>query len=131
MPSHSPSSTGSQALGRARAVLDVAVVVAVAEPVDPLERGQYARAVSNRLVVVGEAPVVGEQDQPQRRGVGGSVVRAVRRLLPEDCQLALAHLVQDLPRLRVAEVVDLTSLQLPEEVERACGSGPTRASEGR
>ena len=36
-----------QALGRARAVLDVAVVVAVAEPVDPLER-RPERAASGR-----------------------------------------------------------------------------------
>ena len=40
------------------------------------------------------------------------------RLLAEDRQLALADLVQDLPRLLVAELVDLAALQLPEQVER-------------
>ena len=41
------------------------------------------------------------------------------RLLAEDGQLALADLVEDLPRLFVAELVDLVSLQLSEQMEGA------------
>jgi hypothetical protein len=41
------------------------------------------------------------------------------RLLAEYGQLALADLVQDLPRLFVAEFVFLGSLQLPEQMEGA------------
>ena len=122
----------AQALGRARCVLDVPVPVAVAEAVDPFERGQDALpAVANELVVVGEAPVVRQQDEPQRRRVRGSVVRAVR-LLAEDGQLALADLVQDPPRLLVAELVDLACPAAPraDGARRARDLGPPRGSAG-
>ena len=68
----SPSSMVAESLRRARRVLDVSVAVAVAVPVDPGERGEdVVPAGAHERVVAGEAPVLREQDQPQRRRVGG------------------------------------------------------------
>ena len=114
-----PPALVAEALRRARRVLDVAVAVAVAVLVDPVERGErVVPAGAHERVVAGPAPVLGEQDQPQRRGVGGAVVRAVR-LLAEQGQLAAAELVQDLARLLVPEVVDLRALERRQQEQRA------------
>ncbi len=102
-------------------VLDVAVGVAIAVAIAPLERREDPiPSGAHEVVVAAEAPVLRQQDQPQRRGVRRSVVRAVR-LLADDRELAVADLVQDPARLLVAEVVHLRALQLTQQMQRAAG----------
>ena len=109
----------AEALARPRLVLDVAVAVTIAVLVDPGERsGDLVPSPQNERVLAGEAPVLREEDQPERRRVGGAVVGAVR-LLAQLRQLAAADLVQDLAGLLVAEVVDARALQGAEQVKRA------------
>ncbi len=116
----------AEPLRRAGPVLDIAVAVAVAELVDPGQRGH--RVVAERahdLRVARPAPVLGQQDQPERRRVGAAVVRAVR-LEPELGQLAHPQLVQDLARLHVPEVVALGGLEVGEGQERALAPAADR-----
>ena len=92
-------------------------------------RATLVPPAANEVVVAGEAPVLRQQDQPERRRVGGAVVRAVR-LLAEHRQLAAADLVQDLAGLLVAEVVDLASPGAPPSrcsaPPRQLGADPER-----
>ena len=100
----------AEALPRPRLVLDVAVAVTIAVPVDPGERGgDLVPSPENERVLAGEAPVLREEDQPERRRVGGAVVGAVRHLA-QPRQLAAADFVQDLAGLLVPEVVDPRAL---------------------
>ena len=80
----------AQALARPRLVLDVAVAVAIAVAIDPGECGRdLVPSRQNECVLTGKAPVLREEDQPERRRVGGAVVRAVR-LLAQPRQLTAA-----------------------------------------
>lgn len=65
----------AEPLARPRLILDVAVAVTIAVPVDPGERsGDLVPSPQNERVLAGEAPVLGEEDQPKRRRVGCAVV---------------------------------------------------------
>ena len=104
---------------------DVAVALQVGVLVDPVERGaRLVLEVAHELRVAGPALVLVEQDDEQRRRVGGAVVRRVRPLL-EGRHLAVAHLVQDAPGILVAEVVDPRAL--PHRRARAASSPPAPA----
>ena len=82
---------------RAPLELDEAVAVAVAPLVDPGERGErrLLELVRERRVVR-PAPHLREQDEEERRRVGGAVVAGE----PVDRRLPAAHLVDDLARAR-------------------------------
>ena len=103
----SPSSTGSRgpsprcaACTRCtRAAREVRVLV------DPVQRrARLDLELAHERAVAGPALVLVEQDDVQRRRVGGAVVRRVRALL-ERRHLPVAHLVEDPPGVLVAEVV--------------------------
>ena len=90
-------------------------------PIDPAERRKHVMpAHPDELVEAGEAPVLGQEDEPEGRRVRGAVVRAVW-LLAQQGQLAAANLVHDLAGLLVVELVDPRSLQGTEQVERPAG----------
>ena len=102
-------------------VRDVTVVHQVGVVVDPGERRPgLALERANQAAVAGPALVLVEQHDVERRGVGGAVVRRVRSLL-ERGHLAVPHLVEDPAWILVAEVVDATSLPVPERLDgRRC-----------
>ena len=86
-------------------VLDVAVAVEVPAVLDPGQRRTgVGLELADEPVVAGPAVVLVEQDEEQRRRVGGPEVRRVRSLAQRR-QLAEAQLVQDLARLLLVEVV--------------------------
>ena len=95
----------SPVAGLRQRVLDVSVAVGVAAVLDP---GQRRAGVglqrADQLVVAGPAVVLVQQDQEQRRGVGGPEVRRVRALTARG-ELAESQLVQDLAGLLLVEVV--------------------------
>src|SRR5262249_28103970 len=104
-------------LGVAALVLDIAVAVAVAEVVDPAERGaRRGLELADERRIARPALVLVEQDEEQRRRVGAAVVRRMRALL-EDRQLPEAQLVRDLAGLLVAEVVDAAALERGEHAQ--------------
>ena len=73
--------------------------------VDPRQGGAgVGLERADELGVAGPALVLVEEDEEQRRGVGGPEVRRVRPLA-EGGELAEAKLVEDLARLLLAEVV--------------------------
>src|SRR5438132_13950411 len=97
-------------LGVPPLVLDVAVSVAVAVAVDPRQsstRLSFERA--HEVDVPRPALDLVEQDEKERRRVGGAVVGRMRTLL-ERRQLAEPQLVENLSRFLVAKVVDARSL---------------------
>ncbi len=105
--------------GRASLVLLEPVPVEVAGPVDPLQaRLRRLQVPVEQVALAGRAPGGVQGDQPQRRGVGGAVVRRVRDQL-EVRQFAAAKLVHDLAGLGVAVVVPLARLQAAQDLERA------------
>src|SRR5437763_875854 len=107
------------ALRGARPVLLEAVAVEVAGAVDPLEAAERRLPVlAKQRIVAQPLPRLVQDDQVERRGVGGAVVRRVRDQT-EVGELAGAHLVRDLAGLGVARVVPLRRLQLGELPERA------------
>jgi hypothetical protein len=114
----------------ARLVLDVAVAVAVAPDVDPLQRGPRVRLeLADEIGVAGPALVFLQQHEEERRGIRGPVVRRVGRLAQHG-ELAVADLVQDLAGLLVAEVVDASSLTVGERRERRARDRGGRAGPG-
>src|SRR5947199_1649291 len=107
------------ALRGARPVLLEAVAVEVAGAVDPLEAAERRLPVlAKQRIVAQPLPRLVQDDQVERRGVGGAVVRRVRDQT-EVGELAGAHLVRDLAGLGVARVVPLRRLQLGELPARA------------
>ena len=99
-------------------VLDEAVAVPIAVPVDPVEGGERVRPEPvHELAVAGPVVDLAEEDEPQRRGVDAAVVRAVRQLLRRR-HLADAQLVQDLARLSVPPLVELGRLARREHGQR-------------
>ena len=70
--------------------------------------------------VAGRPPGGVESDQIERRRIGRAVVGRVRDQL-EMGELAVAHLVQDLPGLSVTVVVPILGLKRAQDVERAAG----------
>src|SRR5437868_10082173 len=67
--------------------------------------------------MTGPALELVEQDEEQRRGVGGSVIRRVRSLSGHG-EFAESQLVQDLAGLRLAEVVAFYRLEIRQCEER-------------
>ena len=105
-------------VGIAPLVFDVAVAVAIAVVVDPVHRGaRLGLQSAHQLAVARPALVFLQQDQEQRRGVGGAVVGRVRRVL-EGGHLAEAQLVRDLAGLRVAEGVVSAGLEQGQRPQR-------------
>jgi hypothetical protein len=101
-------------------VLQVTVSVGVARALDPGERRPGSRLQApDELVVARPALELVEQDEEQRGGVVGAVVRGLGHL-PQGRQLAPPELVQDLARLGVAEVVEFLRLVGGEGLERGC-----------
>ena len=99
-------------------VLDEAVAVPIAVPVDPVEGGERVRPEPvHELAVARPVVDLAEEDEPQRRGVDAAVVRAVRQLLRRR-HLADAQLVQDLARLRVPPLVELGRLARRQHGQR-------------
>src|SRR5262249_32299774 len=91
-------------------VLDVAVAVAVAEAVDPVQRRpSRALQLAGQGGVARPALVLVQKYQEQRRRVCTAVVGRVRPFA-EGGQLAEAQLVEDLARLLLAVVVHRLSL---------------------
>jgi hypothetical protein len=86
------------------------VTIAIAVTVNPLET-LFCRLEMplQEAVVARRLPGSVEQDQIERRGIGGSVIRCVRHGL-EVRQLAKAQLVHDLAGFGVAAVVAFGSL---------------------
>ena len=88
-------------------VLDVAVTIAVAVLVDPHQRGSRVRLeLTDELGIAGPALVLVEQDEEERRRVGGAVVGRLRTLV-EVYEFAEAQLVEDLAGLLIAERIVL------------------------
>ena len=106
---------------RTRSVLLEAVVVPVAELVDPGHRRLGVREVSAQQRRVG-APVVQvrQHDDEQARRVMRPVVRLVRQDLQLG-ELAVPDLVRDLARFHVAFRVVLGRLQLRQPAQRPAG----------
>ena len=109
----------SRPAGRASLVLDEAVAVAVAVPVDPVERARARSARAGRRTPGRRSSrrSRAKQDQPERRRVDRAVVRRVRQLAGAG-HLAGPQLVEDLAGLGVAPVVDLGRLVGGEDLER-------------
>ena len=99
-------------------VRDVAVAHEVGVLVDPVERGAgLVLEVADQLLVAGPALVLVEEDDVQRGRVDRAVIGRVRALL-EGRHLAVSHLVQDPPRILVAEVVTTAALPVAEHPQR-------------
>ena len=82
--------------------------------VDPAQRcARLDLELAHERAVARPALVLVEEDDVQRRCIDRSVVRRVRTLL-ERRHLAVAHLVEDPPRILVAEVVDPHALPVAE-----------------
>src|SRR6266581_1400841 len=102
----------------AAAVLDIAITIAVPICVDPGECSPgFHLKLPYKLSIAGPALKLIEQDEKQRRGVGSSIVGRVRTFL-ERSHLAEAHLVHNLARLLIAEVVDPCSLLFRQGMQR-------------
>src|SRR5262249_23493018 len=99
-------------------VLDVAVAVAVAEFVDPVDRSAgVGLKRAHQVSIASPAFVLIQQHQEERRGVTGAVVRRLRPFV-ETCQLAKAQLMQDASRLFFRKRDLLLSLSVRQRPER-------------
>src|SRR5204862_2592761 len=99
-------------------VPDVAGALEVGVLVNPVERrARLGLEVADELAVACPALVLVEQDDVERRGVDRAVVRRVRPFL-ERRQLAVAHLVQDPPRILVEEVYHAAALPVAVRWQR-------------
>ncbi len=104
---------------RVARVLDEAVAVAVAVVVDPVERALDVRPdVSEELAVARAVPILAGEHHEERRRVDAAVVAAERHFAHAR-HLAVAHLVDDLARLRLLRLVHAVGLRRGEELEHA------------
>src|SRR5258708_37715705 len=97
--------------GIAPAVLDVAVSIAIAKVIDPVQRsaGSPLQQAHDRGLARPALELV-EQDEEERRDIGGAIVGGMRALL-EGSHLAEAQLVNNFARLLIAEIVHPRALK--------------------
>ena len=108
----------AEADARAALVLHEAVAVRVAGPVDPRQRGvDGGRAQLEPVEVAGPHGQLGDQQQPERRGVHGAEVRRVRHGA-HGGELAAPQFVHDLAGLFLAEGVVHGALVAGQERDR-------------
>ena len=108
----------AQPHARAPLVLDEPVAVGVARAVDPAQCGVDGRPLQFEPVEVARPHgELGDQQQPQRRGVHRAEVRRVRHGA-HGGELAAPQLVHDLARLLLAEGAVLGALAAGEERHR-------------
>ena len=103
---------------RAALVLDEAVAVRVPGAVDPTERLIHGGGAHlEPIEVAGPDGKLGDQQQPQRRGIHGAVVRRVRHGA-RGGELAAPQLVHDLAGLLITEGVVDRALPVTQERDR-------------
>src|SRR5215471_17891456 len=100
IPGIFPSLIG-QTARRAAKILDETIAVEVGASVDPFERTVNVRQhVVHKLFVGRAVERLAQKDEPQWRGIDGSVIRA-ERYFAGARHLAFAEFVQDFPWLFV------------------------------
>ena len=106
-----------ETLGRAALVLHKAIAIEVAVFINPLQGlvcgGQH---LAHKLVVGGPVEGLAQQDQKQRSGVDGAVVRPERHFAAAR-HFAFAVFVQNFARVLVAPVVHLAALVAGEHAQ--------------
>ena len=127
-PRASPSSPGSRGRAASGAGTRQAVAVEVAVAADPLERGLHLRAqLPEQVKAARPVGVVGDQTEPQGRGVRAAVVAGEGRLAQRR-RLSHAQLVQHLARVLVARVVDTRPSRSPSRRTVSAATSGTKAS---
>ena len=117
-----PTLIGEAGIGLA-VVFDEAVAVPVTVSVDPIERCLRVRPErAHRLQIAGAGVVLAEQQHIQRRRVDAAVIAAERHFAQVG-HLAVAHFMQNLPRLGVPLGLDRGGLGLCQEFQDALGDG--------
>ena len=110
-----------QALLVGAVILDEAVAVGIARPVDPAEgRFDVRPKLAQRLDVAGVLGVEPGQHDEQRRRVDAAVIQ-LERNLPQRRHFAAAHLVQDFAGLGVGERIEILGLIGGEPPQHAFG----------
>ena len=110
-----------QALLVGAVILDEAVAVGIARPVDPAQRRfDVGPQLAQRFDVAGVLGVEAGQHHEQRRGIDAAVVQAERNLAQRR-HLAAAHLVQDFSGLGVGERIEILGLIGGEPPQHAFG----------
>src|SRR5580765_2529210 len=100
-------------------VFDESVTIAVAIAVDPLKRGAYVGPqFPYGFEISGPFPIKAGKQHEQRRRIDRAIIHA-KRNLSERGHFALAHLVENFPRLHVARCIQLARLRGREKIQNA------------
>src|SRR6185312_13697389 len=119
-----------QAAAVSAPVVEVAVAVAVAEALDPLEsRIDVAAQLAYQRRVPGPCKVLVEENEKERSRIHGTVVGGALRNAPEPRQRTLAKLVRNLSGLRVAIRIAAIGLMMRQHARGISGNGGAEAAD--